>query len=95
MDYKWQGKKQFLLQEILLLFPIQFNLFLNLVQMTGPNSIKNALKGIKEPKNEQDNQFLLMKPYNSESTLGKVEFLPTSGYDNLFQSFDVFDISKL
>jgi hypothetical protein len=36
-----------------------------------------------------------MKPYNSDSTLGKVDFLYTFEYDEIFQSFNIFDIPKL
>jgi hypothetical protein len=36
-----------------------------------------------------------MKPYNSDSTLEKVDFLYTFKYDEIFQSFNIFDISKL
>jgi hypothetical protein len=58
-------------------------------------SFRSTLKGLKEPENDQNDQFLLMKPYNSDSILGKIGFLFTFKDAEIFQSINIFDTSRL
>jgi hypothetical protein len=94
-SYSWLEKKQILFQGILPLFPKSIRSFFEFGPTEFNEPFRATLKGLKEPENDQNDQFLLKKPYNLDSTLGKVDFLYIFKDDEIFQSFNIFDIPKL